>query len=121
VNVYLASSSQLLEGFLVAPGNQLVRVEFLPYDDPQKFLRVPDFPDNEYSLVLSTSSVAGEDTYMISTVNPPDRSKMSGFSDVTAHEPNDDIVNATIVPLLPGEITSYLHSGDLDFYILKYE
>lgn len=121
VNVYLASNSQLLEGYLITPGNRLVRVEFLQYDDPQRFLRVPDYTGNEYSLILSTSSVAGEDTYMISTVNPPDRSTMSGFSDVTAHEPNDDIMNATIVPLLPGEITSYLHSGDLDFYILKYE
>ena len=121
VHVYLASSSQLLEGFLVAPGNQLVRVQFDPYYNPQNLLRVPDFPDNEYSLILSTSSVAGEDTYMISTVNPPDRTKMDGFSNVTAHEPNDDIVNATIIPLLPGGVTSYLHSGDLDFYILKYE
>ena len=121
VNVYLASNTQPLEGYLITPGNRLVRVEFLQYDDPQRFLRVPDYPGNEYSLILSTTSVAGEDTYMISTVNPPDRSTMSGFSDVTAHEPNDDIVDATIIPLLPGEITSYLHSGDLDFYILKYE
>lgn len=121
VDVYLASNTQPLEGYLVAPGNQLVRIEFRQYDDPQYLLRVPDYTGNEYSLILSTSSVDGEDTYMISTVNPPDRTKMDGFSDVTAHEPNDDFVNATIIPLLPGEVTSYLHSGDLDFYTLKYE
>lgn len=121
VDVYLASNTQPLEGYLVAPGNQLVRVQFLQYDGPQNFLRVPDYTGNEYSLILSTSSVLGEDTYMISTVNAPDRSMMDGFSDVTAHEPNDDIENATIIPLLSGDITSYLHSGDLDFYILKHE
>ena len=65
------------------------------------------------------SSVAGEDTYMITTVDPPIRSRMDGFSDVYAYEPNDDAYNATDISFINDEIISYLHSGDLDFYTIK--
>ena len=119
VDVHLASNTQPLEGYLIAPGNQLVRVQFQQYDNPQNFLRIPNYSGHEYSVVLATSSVDGEDTYMITTVNPPDRNKMNGFSDVTAYEPNDDAYDATVIPFLNGEIVSYLHSGDLDFYTIR--
>jgi hypothetical protein len=119
VNVYFASNSQPLEGFLVAPGNQLVRVEFSEYEYQQNFVRVPTYKDSEYHVVLYASSVEGEDTYMITTTDPPVRSKMDGFSDVYAYEPNDTSLNATVIPLQLGEVISYLHSGDMDFFTLK--
>ncbi|UCB55807.1 MAG: hypothetical protein JSW45_04575, partial [Thiotrichales bacterium] len=118
INLYFASNTQPLEGYLVAPGNQLVRVQFSEFSHVDNFVRVPSFRDNEYSVVLSTSSIDGEDTYMISTMASFDRSKMDGFSDVTAYEPNDDASNATIVPFSYGEVISYLHSGDLDFFTI---
>lgn len=119
VNVYFASNTQRLEGFLVTPGNQLVRVQFSEYEYNQSFVRVPSYRDNAYNVILFTSSIDGEDTYMITTVDPPDRTRMDSFSDVYAYEPNDDAYYATIIPLLYGEVVSYLHSGDLDFYTLK--
>ena len=117
VNVYFASNTQPLEGFLVAPGNQLVRVQFSEYQE--NLLRVPTYRDSEYHVVLYASSVDGEDTYMITTTDPPVRSRMDGFTDVYAYEPNDDSLNATVIPLQLGEVISYLHSGDMDFFTLK--
>ena len=119
VNVYFASNTQPLEGFLVAPGNQLVRIQFSEYEYQQNFVRVPIYKDSEYHVVLYASSVEGEDTYMITTTDPPVRSKMDGFSDVYAYEPNDTSFTATVIPLQLGEVISYLHSGDMDFFTLK--
>jgi hypothetical protein len=119
IDVYLASNTQLLEGYLIAPGNQLVRIQFDQYNYSNNVLRVPSFTGSEYSIVLSTSTVAGEDTYMITTTNPPDRTKMNGFTDVYAYEPNDDIDQATPIQLFNGEIISYIRNGDIDFFTLK--
>ena len=119
IDIYLASNTQLLEGYLIAPGNQLVRIQFDQYGYGNNVLRVPSFTGSEYSIVLSTSTVAGEDTYMITTTNPPDPTKMNGFTDVYAYEPNDDIDQATPIQLFNGEIISYIRNGDIDFFTLK--
>jgi hypothetical protein len=113
---YFASNTQTLQGYLTAPGNQLIRVQFS--QNSGEFLRVPLKLDDEYHLVLATTSVDGEDTYMISTVDAPDYTRMDGFTDVNRFEPNNNSSEATEIPLLNGEEVSFLASGDLDFYRL---
>jgi hypothetical protein len=117
LNLYLVSNKVSLNGFLVAPGRQLIKVTFSG-SNSNSFVRVPLKTDDTYEVVLSTPNINSEDTYQIGSDKKPDASKMLGFTDVGIHEPDNDLDHATIIPLLGGESIGYLHKNDIDFYKL---
>lgn len=116
VPLYFASNTKLLNGYLVAPGRQLVKVSFSGVNINTNFIRIPADLNSEYELVLSASNITDADTYMLSTVNAPDTSLFTGFSDVTIYEPDDDYTNATSMSYFGTEHIAYLAAGDIDFY-----
>jgi len=104
-----------LQGLLVAPGRQILRVNFTSFA-ANNFIRVPRKLDDEYQVILATTNIADESTYMISTDQVPNTTLMTGFTNVTINEPDNTLTDATAVPLINGEAIGYLHTGDVDFY-----
>jgi len=121
--LYFAADSNVtfygtgLQGLLVAPGRQLLRVNFASFST-NNFVRVPRKLDDEYQVILATTNINDESSYMISTDQVPNIDLMIGFTDVTINEPDNTYADATVVPLLNGEAIGYLHQGDVDFYRL---
>jgi len=120
LKLYFLSNQKELNGFLVAPGRQLLRVQFQGsiYYGKDNFVRVPLVPTNRYDVVVSTPDLGNEDVYMIGSGVEPDTTKMKNFTDVKNYEPNNQESNATQIPLLEGSVVSYLSVGDIDFYTL---
>jgi len=120
LKLYFLSNQKELNGFLVAPGRQLIGVTFKGdiYYGKDNFVRVPLQRDKSYDVVISTPTIGNEDVYMITSGKEPDTTKMDGFTAVKNYEPNNQEVNATKIPLLQGEAVSYLSVGDIDFYRL---
>ena len=116
VPLYFASNVENLNGYLVAPGRQLVKVGFSGFNANTNFVRVPLDTNSEYELALAAANITNADSYMISTLNAPDTSLFTGFSDVGIYEPDDDSANATPLSYSGTERISYLGAGDIDIY-----
>jgi len=116
VPLYFASNTKLLNGYLVAPGRQLIKVGFSGENFNTNFIRVPVDINSEYELALSAANINDADSYMVSTLNVPNTALFTGFSDVTIYEPDDDSANATAMSYFGTEHISYLAAGDIDIY-----
>ncbi|QSZ42281.1 DUF1566 domain-containing protein [Sulfurimonas aquatica] len=114
-NLYFNSNTKTLNGFLVTPGRNLINVSF-SNSSYNNFVRVPLVQTDEYDVVISTPNITDEDVYMISSGVVPDTTKMNGFTNVTANEPDNNEGNATKLALYGGESVAYLAQKDIDFY-----
>lgn len=113
--LYFNSNSKTLNGFLVAPGRNLINVQFSNTGE-NNFVRVPLVNTDSYDLIMSTPNISDEDVYMISSGFAPDTTKMNGFTLVLTNEPDNSESNATKLALEEGESIAYLSKGDIDFY-----
>lgn len=114
-NLYFNSNVKTLNGFLVAPGRNLINVQF-SNSSYNNYVRVPLVQTDEYDVIISTPNITDEDVYMISSGLAPDTTKMDGFTAVLTNEPDNNESSATKLALFEGESVAYLHQGDIDFY-----
>ena len=111
------TSLQTMSGILVAPGRNLLNVEFRN-SGIDNFVRVPLVGSDVYEVVVTNPDLSTEETYMISSGVEPDSSKMTNFTDAYANEPDNSVEDATLLPLMGGESVAYLPVDDIDFYQL---
>jgi len=114
-NLYFNSNTKELNGYLVAPGREIINVEFSS-SSSNNYVRVPLVQTDEYDVLISASDINDEDVYMISSGVEADTTKMNGFTDVTANEPDNNESSATRLSLFEGEAVAYIQQGDIDFY-----
>lgn len=114
-NLYFNSNTKELNGYLVAPGREIINVAFSS-SSSNNFVRVPLVQTDEYDVLISASNINDEDVYMISSGGESDITKMDGFTDVTANEPDNNESFATRLALFEGEAVGYVQRGDIDFY-----
>lgn len=112
------SGSSGLQGIFVAPGRQLLRINFTGFSSNSQ-IRVPSDSSKFYEVVLAANSINDEATYMLSSNQLPNLTLMDGFSNVAINEPDDTPSEATLIPLFGAEEVGYLHAGDVDFYRLS--
>lgn len=119
--LYLVSNSKKLNGYVVAPGRELIKVEFSSYNAyyNNNFIRIPKNTSTQYEVILSAVDVSDEDVYMLSTTVEPDTTKMLGFTEVMKNEPDNSIEEATTLSMLYGESISYIGESDIDFYMIQ--
>ncbi|QSZ40776.1 hypothetical protein GJV85_01125 [Sulfurimonas aquatica] len=108
MNVYVKSKQANVNGYIVAPGNELTKI-----NASNATLTVPYRAGKVYYLVLSNPDVQNETPYSIGIDVPT--LAFDTFQETGAHEPNNIESEATTIR--PDEsIVSYLHVGDIDYY-----
>ena len=79
---------------------------------------MPFRPNAQYEIMLSNTDVDNETTYSIGIdCSNASETEMQSFNDTSLYEPNDNEQTAHTIAI-GNNIVSYLHKGDLDYYII---
>lgn len=110
MNVNIATKEANVKGYIIAPGHELT-----PINTSNANILIPYRAGKTYYLVLSNPNINSETPYSIGI----DTGTLSfdTFQETGAHEPNNQESQAFTIR--PNEsIVSYLHEGDIDYYII---
>ena len=111
MRVNIKSSDSYVKGFLIVPGRNLIRI-----NTQSNTIKVPYQPDKQYKLLIANPSISGETAYSVGIDTAV--LDLTNFTDTGSYEPNNSETQAqSLAP--KSAITSYLHSGDLDYYTIN--
>ena len=110
VTFNIAAQSSV-QGVILAPTGKAY-----PFSGTDQSVVVP-WSSRDYLVVFCGASANTETVYSLGIDTAPDRS-FSGFIDLAKYEPNDTEANACVINR-QGQIMSYLHKGDFDYYRIK--
>ncbi len=110
MQVNITTKEANVKGYIIAPGHELTAI-----NTSNASLLIPYREGKTYFLVLSNPNINSETPYSIGV----DTTTLSfdNFQNTGAHEPNNQ--EAEAFKIKPNEnIVSYLHEGDIDYYII---
>jgi hypothetical protein len=100
-----------IRGLILAPTGKAY-----PFSGTDTSVVVP-WSSKDYLVVFCGASVNTEAVYSLGIDVEPNRA-FAGFTDAASYEPNDGEASASVINM-QGQITSYLHMGDFDYYRIK--
>lgn len=113
MKIDLITDGNTVNGFMILDDHSLLRIE-----DTEKTFWVPFRPDTQYKILIANTSAYNEAVYSFGVNTDP--ASLEGFTDTASYEPNNTEANAETISLNES-LVSYLHKGDLDYYIIDME
>ncbi len=110
-SIKLTFSPWSVDFLIVSPDRNIIKAN--------SYIDLPYRPDVSYKILASTLSVDQEAVYSIGVEKWDENTseQMEIFTDTSIFEPNNSESSATTIKM-GQQIISYLHKGDLDYYIV---
>ncbi len=110
LDINIATKESNIKGYIIIPGHDLVQI-----DTSNASVKIPYREGKQYYIVLSNPNIDNETPYSIGVDVPS--LNFDTFQDTSAHEPNGKESDAKTL-MLGDSIISYLHEGDIDYFIV---